>query len=150
MNSKYQNPKLTVDIIIETGSGVVLIERKKEPFGWALPGGFVDLGESLEIAAKREAKEETSMDVQLLRQFHTYSNPERDKRFHTVSTVFIGRGSGNLIPRDDAKDARIFEIDKLPKELAFDHNEILSDYKRYINHEPIETIFNVERLNELV
>ncbi|MCP3924092.1 MAG: NUDIX hydrolase [Desulfobacterales bacterium] len=150
MNSKYQNPKLTVDIIIETGSGIVLIERKNEPFGWALPGGFVDLGESLETAAKREAKEETSMEVELLRQFHTYSNPERDKRFHTVSTVFIGKGSGNLIPRDDAKDAKIFEIDKLPKELAFDHNEILSDYKRYINHESMETIFNIERLNDLV
>ncbi|OQX11001.1 MAG: NUDIX hydrolase, partial [Desulfobacteraceae bacterium IS3] len=86
---KYRNPLVTVDIIIEINKGIVLIERVNPPHGWALPGGFVDYGESLETAAVREAKEETSLDVTLEEQFHTYSAPDRDPRQHTVSTVFI-------------------------------------------------------------
>ena len=91
-----QTPLLTVDIIIRYQDGIVLIERKNPPPGWALPGGFVDVGESLEEAAIREAKEETSLDVTLVEQFHAYSKPGRDPRFHTVTMVFIADGKGTL------------------------------------------------------
>lgn len=122
-------PKVTVDLIIEIGEGeILLIERKNPPFGWALPGGFVEEGESLEEAAVREAKEETGLNVTLLRQFHTYSDPSRDPRFHTVSTVFIARGEGKMAAGDDAKRAEIFSLSDLPP-LVFDHSKILSDYK---------------------
>ncbi|MFH0946611.1 MAG: NUDIX hydrolase [Planctomycetota bacterium] len=120
-------PRLTVDLIIELGSGVVLVERKHAPLGWALPGGFVDVGETLEAAAMREAKEETSLDVTLVRQFHAYSDPSRDPRGHTVSMVFIGRAEGTPRGGDDARVARVFALDELP-ELAFDHSSILADY----------------------
>ncbi len=123
-----KSPRLTVDIIIETEGGIVLVERKNPPYGWALPGGFVDYGETVEDAAAREAKEETGLDVEGLRQFHTYSDPSRDPRGHTVSTVFVARASG--LPRggDDAKTARAFPRDDLPGEMAFDHGKILKDY----------------------
>ena len=117
----------TVDIIIEYGGGIVLIERKNPPYGWALPGGFVDYGESLETAAAREAKEETSLDVHHLRQFHTYSDPSRDARLHTISVVFCGDGHGILQAGDDAAFAKVFHADELPP-LAFDHDQILQDY----------------------
>ncbi len=94
MSETTRNPLVTVDIIIEVGGGIVLIERKNPPHGWALPGGFVDYGESLESAAVREAKEETSLDVVLTEQFYTYSDPSRDARHHTVSTVFIATANG--------------------------------------------------------
>jgi len=125
-------PRLTVDLIVETGSGVVLVERGHPPFGWALPGGFVDVGETLEEAAVREAKEETSLDVTLVRQFHAYSDPTRDPRGHTVSVVFVARAEGTPRGGDDAKVARVFPIDGLP-ELVFDHGLILGDYtaRRY-------------------
>ncbi|WP_457574066.1 NUDIX domain-containing protein [Desulfolithobacter sp.] len=123
----YRNPVPTVDIIIETGEGIVLIERRNPPFGWALPGGFVDYGESFEEAAIREAKEETGLDVALVRQFHTYSDPGRDPRQHTASTVFIARARGNPQGGDDARRAEIFTRDRLP-DLVFDHGKILSDY----------------------
>ena len=126
----YRNPVPTVDIIIETGGGIVLINRKNPPHGWALPGGFVDYGETLETAAVREAKEETGLDVRLIEQFHAYSAPERDPRQHTVSMVFIAKASGTLQAGDDAGQAGIFSLDRLP-ELAFDHGEILDDYGRY-------------------
>ncbi len=128
----YKNPTPTVDIIIELKQGIVLIERKNTPLGWALPGGFVDYGESFENAAVREAQEETGLDVKLIRQFHTYSHPDRDKRQHTASTVFIATASGVPVGADDAKQAQIFTQDSLP-ELAFDHALILQDYfaKRY-------------------
>lgn len=126
---KPRNPIPTVDIIIELqGRGIVLIKRKNPPYGWALPGGFVDYGESLEEAAVREAREETSLEVELLRQFHTYSDPERDPRFHTLSTVFIARSSGEPRPADDATEIGVFKRDNLPKDLAFDHARILEDY----------------------
>lgn len=125
---KYKNPVPTVDIIIEIDGGVVLIERKNPPHGWAIPGGFVDYGESLEEAAAREAKEETSLDIEIIRQFHTYSNPSRDPRLHTISTVFIASGKGTPIACDDAKGIGVFTRANLPRTIAFDHREILEDY----------------------
>ena len=129
MSEKFRNPLLTVDIIIElAGGGIVLIERKNPPPGWALPGGFVDYGESVESAAVREAREETSLEVKLTEQLYTYSDPSRDARHHTVSTVFIA--SANGVPRgaDDAKAAQGFDEEHLPAPLVFDHGQILRDY----------------------
>jgi ADP-ribose pyrophosphatase YjhB (NUDIX family) len=107
--------------------GIVLIERKNPPYGWALPGGFVEYGESLEEAARREALEETGLTVRLKGQMHTYSDPGRDPRHHTITTVFIGHGDGTLRAGDDARKAAIFARNKMPT-LAFDHSEILNDY----------------------
>jgi ADP-ribose pyrophosphatase YjhB (NUDIX family) len=123
-----KTPRITVDIIIELDEGIVLIERKNPPHGWAIPGGFVDYGESLEAAAMREAKEETGLDVELMRQFHTYSDPGRDPRGHTVSTVFVARASGVPQAADDAQAAGVFSGENLPEAMAFDHREILEDY----------------------
>jgi 8-oxo-dGTP diphosphatase len=129
MSQKHRNPLLTVDIIIEIASGgIVLIERKNPPYGWALPGGFVDYGESIEAAAVREAKEETCLDVVLTEQFYTYSDPARDARHHTVSTVFIASAQGVPQGADDAKDASQFEENNLPAPLVFDHARIVHDY----------------------
>ena len=131
--SVYRNPLLTVDIIIEiTGKGIILIERKNPPYGWAIPGGFVDYGESLEKAALREALEETGLVVKGLRQFRAYSDPDRDPRHHTVSVVFAGVGEGVPKAADDAKTVEIFALDKLPAKLAFDHARILSDYSEWL------------------
>jgi 8-oxo-dGTP diphosphatase len=127
--TRYRNPVPTVDIIIEyQDQGLVLIERHKPPYGWALPGGFVEYGETLEEAAVREAKEETGLTVQLLGQFHAYSDPRRDPRQHTITTVFIARGQGHPEAASDAKSLAIFPPEKLPSPLAFDHNRILQDY----------------------
>lgn len=123
----HRNPTPTVDIIIEIGARIVLIERKNPPYGWALPGGFVDYGESFESAALREAEEETGLKVTGLRQFHTYSEPNRDPRGHTASTVFIGRAQGAPQAGDDAARAELFGQESLPQ-LAFDHGKILADY----------------------
>ncbi len=126
---KYRHPFPTVDIIIETPGGVVLIERRNPPYGWALPGGFVDYGESLEEAARREAYEETGLEIELLCQFYTYSQPGRDPRFHTITTVYVARASGEPRGGDDARKAQIFPWDQIPwNELAFDHGKILKDY----------------------
>jgi len=130
---QYINPAPTVDIVLEVQGaegkdGIVLIRRKNEPFGWALPGGFVDYGETLEQAAAREAKEETGLEVKDLRQFHSYSDPKRDPRGHTISTVFIAQGKGVLRAGDDAAGAGFFSQDDLPGPIAFDHAEILHDY----------------------
>ncbi len=127
-SSNLRNPIPTVDIIIEYNIGIVLIKRKNPPEGWAMPGGFVDYGESLETAAVREAKEETGLDVELLRQFHTYSDPKRDPRHHTITTVFIAKAKGKAIAGDDAKEIGIFTKDTLPEQIAFDHRDILKDY----------------------
>ncbi len=126
----FKNPVPTVDIIIELADGIVLIERKNPPFGWALPGGFVDYGESFEVAAVREALEETGLAVTLTKQFHTYSDPSRDSRQHTASTVFIGTAQGRPQGGDDAARAEVFTKDNLP-ELVFDHAKILADYFSY-------------------
>lgn len=117
-----------MDLIIESNDGIILIKRKNPPAGWALPGGFVDYGESLEAAAIREAKEETSLEVDIVKQFHTYSDPERDPRHHTITTVFIARAKGKPSAGDDAKAAGIFRREDLPEQIAFDHREIINDY----------------------
>jgi ADP-ribose pyrophosphatase YjhB (NUDIX family) len=123
----YKNPLPTVDIIIEIKGGIILIERKNKPFGWALPGGFVDYGESLEQAAVREALEETGLPINLKQQFKTYSTPDRDPRHHTISTVFIATAEGSPHAGDDASKVDIFIQQDLPP-LAFDHEKILADY----------------------
>lgn len=123
----HRNPVPTVDIIITLGTGIVLVKRKNPPLAWALPGGFVDYGESLEQAAVREAYEETGLHVQLGRQFHTYSEPDRDPRQHTISTVFLATAEGVPVAGDDAGEVAIFNEESLPR-LAFDHSRILGDY----------------------
>ena len=134
--SRFRNPIPTVDIIIETKNergeeGIILIQRKNPPYGWALPGGFVDYGESLEKAAVREAKEETSLDVRLKYQLHTYSEPDRDPRLHTISTVYVAEASGTPKARDDARDLAVFTPEEIAFPLAFDHRRILDDYFRH-------------------
>ena len=123
----YKNPVPTVDIIIEIDGKIVLIERKNPPHGWALPGGFVDYGESFETAALREAKEETGLEVNHLRQFRTYSDPSRDERQHTASTVFIATAIRHPVAGDDARRVALFTRENLPR-LAFDHALIINDY----------------------
>ena len=126
---EYKNPLLTVDIIIELpGDRIVLVERKNPPFGWALPGGFVDYGESLEDAATREAREETSLEVFNLKQFRAYSDPDRDPRHHTVTVVFTAKGQGEPKAGDDARNVSVFNMGHLPQNMAFDHGKILDDY----------------------
>ncbi|MDP6771908.1 MAG: NUDIX hydrolase [Anaerolineales bacterium] len=129
---EYMNPGVTADIIIEIKKKIVLIERINEPYGWAIPGGYVNYGESVEDAAIREAKEETGLNVKLIRQFHMYSNPNRDPRQHNVSLVFIASAAGTPKAGSDAKTARLFGKDQLPL-LVFDHLTIVQDYldKRY-------------------
>ena len=125
----FQNPVPTVDIIIEIErKGIILIKRKNPPPGWAIPGGFVDYGETLEEAAIREAKEETDLEVKLIKQFHTYSDPNRDPRHHTISTIYIAKAKGIPQAKDDALEVGIFTQSNLPEEIAFDHRSILRDY----------------------
>jgi len=129
----YLNPVPTVDVIIEVADaggreGIVLIRRKNPPYGWALPGGFVEYGESLETAAVREAEEETSLKIELLYQMHTYSDPARDSRRHTISTVYVARAEGTPEARDDAEAIGIFSPRNIDFPLAFDHARIIHDY----------------------
>jgi len=126
--SLWKNPVPTVDIIIHIGDKIVLIERKNEPFGWAIPGGFVDYGESFETTAMREAEEETGLRVKNLKQFRCYSDPQRDPRQHTVTCVFTAEAEGTPVAGDDAVNAVLFALDNLPENLCFDHGEILADY----------------------
>ena len=128
MQTQPRNPFCTVDAIVEMEGGIILIKRKNPPPGWAIPGGFIDYGESLEGAILREAKEETGLDIELIRQFHTYSDPKRDPRHHTISTIYIARASGKPEAGDDAKEVGIFTKDTLPEDIAFDHKQILEDY----------------------
>ncbi|MDD4980649.1 MAG: NUDIX hydrolase [Candidatus Omnitrophica bacterium] len=121
-----------MDAIIEIDEDIVIIERSNPPFGWAIPGGFVDYGESLEEAVTREAKEETGLDLEGLKQFHTYSKAERDPRFHTIGTVFIAKGKGKPKAGDDAAALKVVKIDEIEKlSFVFDHKEILQDYLKY-------------------
>jgi 8-oxo-dGTP diphosphatase len=126
----FRNPVPTVDVIIEYEGGVVLILRKNPPPGWALPGGFIDYGETAQAAAMREAKEETNLDLTGLNMFSVYSDPARDPRQHTITTVFVARGHGQLKGGDDASKAQVFNLEHLP-ELAFDHKKILEDYQTW-------------------
>lgn len=134
----HRNPSPTVDIIVELldrpHRPIVLIERKNPPYGWAIPGGFVDYGESMETAACREAQEETGLDVRLVEQFHVYSNPERDPRQHTISLVFIATATGTPEAADDAKHLEVFDMWQIPKNLCFDHDRVLQDYLTYRNY----------------
>jgi ADP-ribose pyrophosphatase YjhB (NUDIX family) len=129
----YRNPFPTVDVIIELRDGIVLIKRKNPPYGWALPGGFVDYGESLEAAAVREAREETCLDVKLVSQLGAYSDPRRDPRRHTLSVVFIAKGAGRPRAADDAVEIGVFDHETLPEVMAFDHAKILQDYYRALD-----------------
>ena len=126
--SVYRNPIPTVDIIIKVHGGIVLIKRKNPPYGWALPGGYIDYGESAENAAVREAKEETSLEIEDLRLLSVYSAPDRDPRHHTISTVFVATGLGLPVAGDDAAHISVFPLTELPPELAFDHRRILDDF----------------------
>jgi len=130
-----RNPAPTVDIIIELRDRaqrpIVLIERKNPPYGWGIPGGFVDYGESVESAAQREALEETSLDIELIEQFQVYSDPQRDARKHTISIVFIATAVGTPQAADDAKNLSIFSLWEIPDNLCFDHDQILRDYRYY-------------------
>ncbi|QCS49232.1 NUDIX hydrolase [Picosynechococcus sp. PCC 11901] len=134
----YRNPAPTVDIIVELCDRphrpIILIERKREPFGWAIPGGFVDYGETVETAAKREALEEISIEVQLVEQLGVYSDPARDPRQHTISVVFIATATGDPKAADDAKTVGIFQPWEVPQNLCFDHGRILQDYWSYRHH----------------
>lgn len=127
-----ETPNLAADCIIELtdreGPAIVLIERRNEPAGWALPGGFVDVGETVEAAAVREAAEETGLAVTLEGLLGLYSDPDRDPRGHTVSAVYIARATGEPEGRDDARDAAVVDPRDPPRPLAFDHERILADY----------------------
>lgn len=125
---QYRNPVPTVDIIIEINNGIILIERKNPPLGWALPGGFVDYGESLEAAAIREAQEETSLHISDLQLLGCYSDPARDSRLHTISTVFIATATGEPCAADDAANIVILPANRLNVSLCFDHAKMISDY----------------------
>jgi len=133
--TKPVTPLLAADAIIEMvnepGKPIVLIERMNIPYGWAIPGGFVDIGETVEAAAVREAKEETCLDVKLTGLLGIYSNPERDSRGHTVTAIYVAESTGTPKAADDAKNLDLFTLDRLPSPLAFDHNLVLADYKRY-------------------
>ena len=131
LTKAYKNPVPAVDIIIETKEGVLLIERNHEPFGWAIPGGHVEYGESVETAAVREAKEETSLDVKLIKLLGVYSDPKRDPRKHTISMVYVAKAEGSPKAGSDAKSFKIYTKDNLPENLCFDHKKILEDYFKY-------------------
>lgn len=125
-----EGPFITVDGIVEHEGGIVLIERSNPPLGWALPGGFVDYGESVETAVVREIKEEISLDLVDFKLFKVCSDPKRDPRFHTVTVVFTGIGQGVLKADSDAKTAKVFKLDALPEKMAFDHKEVIEEYKK--------------------
>jgi len=130
---RYRAPGLTVDVVIyEPGKGIVLVRRKNTPVGWALPGGFVDRGETVENAAMREAREETGLDVTLAGLLGVYSDPARDPRGHTVSVVFVGKAHnpGSILGGDDAAEAAFFMPESLPGDIVFDHSKIIDDFLR--------------------
>jgi 8-oxo-dGTP diphosphatase len=133
--SRPETPAIAADIIIELidypDRPIVLIERAFPPYGWAIPGGFVDVGEMVEVAAVREAREEVSLDVKLIALLCISSDPSRDHRGHTVTACYIAEAPGKPIAADDAKNCQIFNVDALPELLAFDHGQVLEDYLRF-------------------
>jgi len=130
-------PFLTVDGIIDYKGGIVLVERLNPPSGWAIPGGFVEYGEQAEEGVVREVKEETNLDFIDVKQFKVYSKPGRDPRFHTVSVVFTGSGEGEIKAASDAKSAKVFKMSELPSNIAFDHRQILKEYRQQTtDHRP--------------
>ena len=133
--NKPVTPSLAADAIVELvhlpGRPIVLIERKNPPYGWAIPGGFVDIGETLEAAAIREAKEEISLDIELVTLLGMYSHPQRDPRGHTITAVYVATSTGQPLAADDAEHLGIFSLDNLPSPLAFDHAMVLADFRRY-------------------
>ena len=133
--SRPETPKLAADAIIELvdypDRPIVLIERKYPPYGWAIPGGFVDIGEPLEQAAIREALEETCLQVNLKALLGIYSDPSRDERGHTVTAVYVAEAHGKPQAADDAKNLQVYTVDTIPAQLAFDHAQVLADYSRY-------------------
>lgn len=134
LQDRWDQPRLTVDAVVFDPTGkVLLIERRGAPPGWALPGGFVDAGETLDEAAGRELEEETGLKATSLKQFYTYSNPARDPRHPTVTTIYIAEGAGTLKAGDDARDARFFDPNNLPSPMAFDHADIIRDIRAYLN-----------------
>ncbi|MCB9642817.1 MAG: NUDIX hydrolase [Myxococcales bacterium] len=128
MSNHPRNPSLAVDVIVEIGSQIVLIERKNPPYGWAIPGGFVDYGEPVEVAAVREIKEETGLDVELDAMLYAYSDPSRDDRQHVTSVVFVGQAQGVPQAADDAKNVQLVSPVTPPEPLCFDHAQIIKDY----------------------
>jgi len=132
--ASYRNPIPTVDVIIEVDGGVVLVLRKNPPHGWALPGGYVEYGERVEDAARREALEETGLTILGLSLLGVYSDPNRDPRQHNLSTTFYGIAEGTPVADDDALEARVFQPREIPGDLVCDHNKILSDYFRLKRH----------------
>jgi 8-oxo-dGTP diphosphatase len=127
-----QCPPIAADIITEIGDKIVLIERKNFPLGWAIPGGFVDFGETVEQAAMREAREEISLVVEIRALLGVYSRPDRDPRGQTITIVYVALASGEPRAADDAKTVALFDPRKPPSPLAFDHAEILADYLRFL------------------
>jgi ADP-ribose pyrophosphatase YjhB (NUDIX family) len=123
-----KSPLVATDCIIRYQGGIVLVERKYPPPGWAIPGGMVEIGETVEQAVRREMKEETNLELENLKLFGVYSDPKRDPRFHVISIVYTADGVGELQGGDDARLARVFKLDELPEEIPFDHREIITDY----------------------
>jgi 8-oxo-dGTP diphosphatase len=133
--SKPITPLLAADALIELidipGRPIVLIERRNPPYGWAIPGGFVDIGETVETTAVREALEEVSLQVRLRALLGIYSGPQRDPRGHTVTAVYVAEATGKPVAADDARHVGVFTLEQLPAPLAFDHAMVLEDYRRY-------------------
>lgn len=146
--TKPVTPLIAADILIELVDRperpFVLIERANPPYGWAVPGGFVDVGESIEQAAVREAREEISLDVTLKNLLGIYSNPARDPRGHTITAVYIAEAHGMPVAADDAKNCDLFTFETLPKLLAFDHAQVIADYRRFRETSQVTPLRNLQ------